>query len=311
MGDNDLGQTPARDPGNDFEQMCWGLLRRRYRPEHLQRVPADMGGDCGIEGFSSDGCVYQCYADRDSQTLRHRTDKQKSKLNADTLKLQKQAARLQSVLGDLVIEHYIFLVPEFHAAELVAHAANRAQVVRGYNLAFIGQNFEIRVKTPEDYPAEYNAALRDGAAKAKVPSPEIGDDHVELFAGEKPDLVKALDGKLAVLGQQSQGVDLTSLRDSLIRAFLAKEQVMEALTAWPDTWEAVEQRRGLRQQMLEIESELSPESPNRRVMSLIEGYGDDLISNVAGVGDADAKRLALGQVGEWLMRCPLRFQGTS
>jgi len=306
-----LKDIPAQDPGDAFEEACWGLLRRRYPPERLVYLPADMGGDCGVEGFSTDGIAYQCYADRDSQTLRHRTDKQKSKLYADTVKLQTYAAKLEGLLGGLVLEYYFLMVPEFHAIELVAYASKRAEAVRDYGLKFISKAFAIRIKKPQDYPAELRAALQDGAVKAVVPEPRVGEGHVDLFSDKKPELVKVLDAKLAVLKAKAPGADVSVLRDRFIRAFLAKEQVMESLREWPDTWEAVERRRQLRQEILELESELSPETPDRRVISLMKDYEGDLVTNVAGVRQADAQRLAMGQTGEWLMRCPLRFRALS
>lgn len=311
VGGDDMHDIPAQDPGDAFEERCWGLLRRRYPPEQLVYVPAEMGGDCGIEGFSTDGIAYQCYADRDSVTLRHRTDKQKAKLYTDTVKLKTYATKLEEILDGVVLEHYFLMVPEYHAAELVAYAATRSEVVRGHGLTFIGESFAIRIKTPQDYPAELRAALQDGAVKAIVPEPQVAEEHVELFAGEKPELVDVLDAKLAVLQAASPGADLTVLRDRFIRAFLAKEQVMEALQEWPDTWESVERRRVLRQEALELESELSPDAPDRRVLGLVKDYERDLVANVAGVRQADAQRLAIGQAGEWLMRCPLRFRSTA
>lgn len=311
MDGDDLHDIPAQDPGDAFEDRCWGLLRRRYPPEQLVYVPAEMGGDCGIEGYSTDGIAYQCYADRDSVTLRHRTDKQKAKLYTDTAKLRTYAAKLDEILDGVVLEHYFLMVPEYHAAELVAYAATRSEAVRCYGLTFISESFAIRIKTPRDYPAELRAALQDGAVTAIVPEPQIHEEHIELFAGEKPELVDVLDAKLAVLQAASPGADLTVLRDRFIRAFLAKQQVMEALQEWPDTWEAVERRRVLRQEALELESELSPDAPDRRVLGLIKDYESDLVANVAGVRQADAQRLAMGQTGEWLMRCPLRFRPTT
>jgi hypothetical protein len=311
MGGDGLDDIPAQDPGDAFEDRCWGLLRRRYPPEQLVYLPADMGGDCGIEGFSMDGIAYQCYADRDSVTLRHRTDKQKSKLYTDTVKLKTYAAKLEAILDGVVLDHYFLVVPEYHAVELVAYAALRSEAVRCYELSFIGEGFAIRIKTPQDYPAEMRAALHDGAAQAIVPEPQVAEEHVELFTGEKPELVDVLDAKLAVLQAASPGADLTVLRDRFIRAFLAKEKVMEALQEWPDTWEAVERRRVLRQEALELESELSPDAPDRRVLGLIRDYEGDLVGDVAGVRQADAQRLAMGQTGEWLMRCPLRFRSSS
>jgi hypothetical protein len=301
---------PAADPGDDFEESYWGLLRRRYRPEQLVHIPAAMGGDCGIEGYSTDGIAYQCYADRDSLTLRHRTDKQKSKLYTDTVKLQTYAGRLEAMLDGLVIEHYFLVVPQYHAAELVEYAATRAAAVRAFGLSFIGSEFSIRIKTPRDYPAELQQALHDGSAKAMVPAPQVDQGHIDLFPSGKPELVEKLDAKLQVLTSHAPEIDAETLRVSLIRAFLAKEHVMDGLREWPDTWEAVERRRRLRQEKLELESLLSPELPDRRVMTLISEYEDDLRDNIRAVTQEDAQRIAMGQVGEWLMRCPLRFRQT-
>lgn len=299
---------PATDPGDSFEDQCWGLLRRRYSPTDLVYLPAQMGGDCGVEGFSVDGIAYQCYADRDSVSLRHRTDKQKNKLYDDTEKLKKYQKRLCSLLGAVKVKHYFLMVPQYHAVELVEYAQKRADVVVAYKLPFISDGFAIRIKTPADYPAELRAALKDDAARAVIEEPKIDETHVDLFQEDKSALVQNLDSKLGVLKKESPSSDTVLLRNRLIRAFLAKEQAMESLREWPDTWESVERRRRLRQDRLEIENELDPTPSNRRLMTLIREYGEDLQNNVGGIGPADAQRLSMGQAGEWLLRCPLKFR---
>lgn len=302
---------PATDPGDSFEEMFWNLLRRRYPPTDMTYMPATMGGDYGIEGFTSDGIAYQCYADRDSLTLRNRTDKQKKKLYDDTCKLKQYANKLEGVLDGLKIEHYFLVVPQYHAAELVAHAATRAKAVREYQLSFIGESFSIKIKTLRDYPAELTAALRDDDAKAVVPDTEIQIERIDSFCVERPELMEVLDAKLAVVAASRNNADVASLRAQFIRAFLKKEHAMAVLRDWPQTWEAVERRRQLRQEALELESELSPDSPNRRVLDLVQDYKNDLAVNVGGIGGPDAQRIAMGQVGEWLMRCPLHFGAAS
>lgn len=310
-GQDELSDVLATDPGDAFEDACWGLLRRKYSQTDIVYLPAAMGGDCGIEGFSVDGIAYQCYADRDSVNLRHRTDKQKKKLYTDTVKLKKYEKKLEAILDGLVIQHYFLMVPQYHAVELVTYATDRSKAVRDYNLSFIANDFAIRIKTPDDYPAELRAALTDGAAKALIPDLTIGEEDVSLFPDSKPKLVKVLDDKLSTLRAATPNVNLALLRDRLIRAFLAKEQVMEALTEWPETFESVERRRRLRQESLELESELSAEAPNNRLLALITEYERDLIANASGVRELDARRIAMGQICDWLMRCPLSFRAVS
>ena len=308
MGNDPLESILAIDPGEAFEEMCWNLLRRRYRPEQLVYLPATLEGDYGIEGFSKDGIVYQCYADRDSLSLRDRTTKQKRKLYKDTVKLKSNATKLEAVLDGLVIEGYIFMVPQFDAAELVAYAVKRAEAVRSLNLKFIASNFSISIKEPKDYPEELRAAERDGSATAVVPDPLVESKDVELFQTRKPELVAKLEKKLAAL-EIEEG--RTELRDDFVRAFLVKEGVMGGLEEWPETWEAVERRRRLREEKLSLENQLDSTAPKERVGNLITGYQDDLFKAVGGLGEPDAQRVAMGQVGDWLMRCPLRFPSSS
>jgi hypothetical protein len=291
--------------------MFWGLLRRRYKPTELVKIPAEMGGDCGIEGFSTDGIAYQCYADRDSLSLRARTDKQKSKLNTDTLKLKKRKDDLEKIFRphSIVIDHYFLVVPQYHAVELVQHAAKRSEVVRSWKLSFIGPKFMIHIKVPEDYVAELRAARADGVAKTDLPQPDVSDAHTTLFVQEKPELVSTLETKLAHL--DSVPANKTALRDALIRQFLAKEQLLSSLREWPDTWEAVESQRQLRQEQLELDNLLEGDLPDRRMKGLIEGYAEQLANKVPSLHEADATRIARGQVGDWLMRCPLSFKAPS
>ena len=47
--------------GNEWQQLICRLLIHRYGLQ-FEMVPDGHGGDLGIEGFSRDGCAYQCYA---------------------------------------------------------------------------------------------------------------------------------------------------------------------------------------------------------------------------------------------------------
>lgn len=308
MTRDDLTLIPAQPAGEDFEDLFWGLLCRKYHQTDLVRLKATMGGDYGIEGYSCDGVLYQCYADQDSVNLRNRTDKQKKKLYRDTEKLKRYEAKLAAALDGLVVRHYVFAVPQYHAAELVTYANERAAVVRGYGLSFVANDFAIRIKSPDEYPAEYQAALTDGAMKALLPDPEITPEQLEAFPADEPLLARNLDGKLEILRQHNPSVGVEALRGTFTRAFLVKEQLLERLREWPETWESVEQQRRLRQETVELDNELSPDAPHVRVPTLLKDYTAQLEDRVPALSPGDAQRLAYGQAGEWLMRCPLRFR---
>lgn len=299
---------PALPSGDDFEAFTWSLLQRRYPPEKLRYFPADMGGDKGLEGFSTDGIAYQCYADKDSLNLRARTDKQRAKLNRDTLKMKKNKDDLPGLLGGVVIEHYFLIVPEYHSTELVAYANERAETVRSWDLSFVSANFAITLKTPKDYQGEYQAALSDAAAQVLLPDPSVSDDAVTGFAGSEPELAATLSTKLVTLQGYHPTANVDVMRKSLTQWFLAKEEMMEMLRSLPQTREAIEAQRRLKQESLEFENGFAVTLPHDRVLQIVKEYSEQLESRVAGLRPGDAERLSRGQAGEWLMRCPLEFQ---
>lgn len=302
---------PAIPCGDDFEAFAWSLLQRRYPPEKLRYFPAEMGGDNGLEGFSTDGIAYQCYADKDSLDLRARTDKQRSKLNRDTLKLKKKKDDLLKLFDGVIIEHYFLIVPQYHSTELVAYANERAAIVRSWGLPFIASTFAILLKTPKDYQGEYQAALNDAAAQVSIPDPSVSDGAVADFVGTESELTETLSRKLATLREHHPSVNVEMMRKSLTRWFLAKEEMMETLRSLPQTREAIEAQRRLKQETLEFEHGFAVDLPHARVLGVIADYSQQLESRVAGLRSGDADRISRGQAGEWLMRCPLEFQAAS
>lgn len=308
MDSDPLENVPAKPAGDDFEVFFWGLLRRKYPQQALVYLPAQMGGDYGLEGFSTDGIAYQCYADQDSLSLRARTDKQKKKLYDDTVKLNTYASKIEAVLGGLTISHYFLCVPQYHAAELVKYAEVRADAVRKFGLDWIADEFAIRIKTPEDYPTEMQAALFDRATKSTLPPAKIGGEEIEAFADDSPHLALTLASKLGQLKAHHPTADVGALQKQFIKAFLDKEQLLAHLREWPETLEAIEVQRQMRQELLETESALDLDTPPARLKALLVDYSAQLKDSCAGITTIDASRLARGQAGEWLMRCPMSFR---
>lgn len=303
-----LQGIPALPSGDDFEAFVWSLLQRRYPPEKLRYFPATMRGDKGLEGFSTDGIGYQCYADKDSLTLRARTDKQKAKLVRDTNKLKKNKDALMALLNGTVLDHYFLIVPQYHSTEVIEHSNRRAEVVRSWGLPFISDVFAIAPKTPQDYQGQYQAAILDAAAQVKLAEPNVSPVAVDDFAEQEPELAVTLLEKLERLKGHHPAADVEIMRASLTRWFLAKEEMMEGLRGIPQTREAVEAQRRLRQEMLEFENGFAATQPHERVLQVVADYATQLEANVAGLVTGDAERLSRGQTGEWLMRCPLEFQ---
>ncbi|MDR3587942.1 MAG: hypothetical protein P4L59_21915 [Desulfosporosinus sp.] len=71
----------------------------RYQDAHYQKVPAVVGGDAGIEGFTSTGIVYQCYSPERRYSDDELNEHLRKKMTNDIGKLvdPKYAKRLKSL----------------------------------------------------------------------------------------------------------------------------------------------------------------------------------------------------------------------
>ena len=47
--------------GDSWEELCQSCYRIRYQEQHYTEIPAAYEGDAGIEGFTRNGIVNQCY----------------------------------------------------------------------------------------------------------------------------------------------------------------------------------------------------------------------------------------------------------
>src|SRR5437870_4568866 len=85
--------------GNDWQEHVLTLLRSHYDPGQFQDVPDNHVGDFGIEGYSLDGCVYQCYAAQEPLSPNARYEAQRDKITTDLTKFIDNHVDLEKVLG--------------------------------------------------------------------------------------------------------------------------------------------------------------------------------------------------------------------
>ena len=90
--------------GNAWEDLCVKCYRIRYQNENYTYIPAAQGGDAGIEGFTQNGIVHQCYCPEreysDDELYAHQRDK----LTKDIDKLLNNGERLKKLGVPTIVE---------------------------------------------------------------------------------------------------------------------------------------------------------------------------------------------------------------
>ena len=164
----------------EWEKHFQRLVKRRYLvPGTYQHIPAETHGDCGLEGYASDGTGYQYSAQEwaDPKTL---YEKQRDKVTKDIATFLAKEAELVEILGSVKIKTWNLVVPYWANKDLIKHAKVKEKLVRSVKPKHADENFRIAIITAEDFAVEgqelANAGLSSfDAAPRRVPDSTLND----------------------------------------------------------------------------------------------------------------------------------------
>lgn len=299
-----MGQVSRSWTGTEWQDYCIELLWHEYGAQNFQEMPDRHNGDRGIEGFSRDGCAFQCYAAEEPKGTKELYEEQRDKLTEDLNKLRKNAKDLTKMLGDVVIRRYMFMVHRHESVKLIEHASTKAAEVRGWGLSFVHSHMQIQVVTDDAYPR-----ARDRLASLPVqvvPLEPPTSEEVAVWTGSNSALVQTMEAKL----------DKLSLRpdvrrnyvDQLLGMYLEGENALQRLRdKSPSEWSAVTTTRARKERVLKLEHPPSPVPSPADVSDISEALKRELTTASPALGEPLAASLAWSAVGEWLLRCPLDF----
>ncbi|MEX2548443.1 MAG: hypothetical protein WD830_11765 [Chloroflexota bacterium] len=300
--------------GDEWEERCLVLLRVRYRPpspHHFQHVPADDQGDHGIEGYSSDGNLYQCYAPNAQLKIKDRFEDQRDKLTEDVGKLIANAVGIAALLGPLKIKKYYFMVPVHDSKRIVKHAQDQAKRIRDEALPFVDDNFEVVVVTEADFPLEKQALLREGLDRLHLDQVETSSEAVDAFLASQPELVRNLEEKLAKIPELNDERRATAVKQ-LIDHHIRGENVIDVVREQhPAGYDELEEIRARKEANLPVECALS-DLPALTLLNLVrKEYAQVLEGELTFIRPQDIDGIAWATTAEWLMECPLDFVAAS
>ena len=109
--------------GNAWEDLCVMCYRMRYQDEHYTPISAAQGGDGGIEGFTQNGIVHQCYCPEKNYSDEDNYTHMRDKMTKDIGKLLKpEYIKKLKDWGVPSIKEWHFVIPEQNDSRIVKHA---------------------------------------------------------------------------------------------------------------------------------------------------------------------------------------------
>ena len=298
--------------GQEWEDRVQLVLKTHYSspPGTYQHIPADVGGDCGLEGYAADGSAYQCYSAQDWPSADVLYEKQRNKLTADIGKLCNNAAEIKKLLGDVKIKQWNLVVPYFNGKDIIAHAKKKQAEVRAKKLDHLDENFRISILTCDDFQIDVQKLANFNLAEFDMALPLVADTELAAWMqkSQNIDMVAALSRKSTLLGPNKSVEATNKFRASIVRNYISGNVTLAQLQQeQPETYGRTLEYKIQSESNLQAESFVSPMVPSEFFKATLDEYKMNLQS-IPGISVRVASILAHEAVADWILRCPMDFE---
>lgn len=290
--------------GKSWQRRALLLVQLRHGAQNVQIVPDKVRGDAGLEFFTTDGCLYQCYAPEEPGNTPKSTSAMKQKATRDLPKLRDNQATIGAILADLKCNRWILFCPFLDDKAVIAHVRAKGTEIRELGLSFLADDFEALVQSQEDFANEIYQ-LRKLPIGPELIIPPTTDEAVE---SQDKELVETLDEKLGRAFPKASAARRITFRKDYIKNLIKRENTLETLrTDHPVLWERAWQTINAEENRLKILGATGTASPSEHLRESLSRIEVGLKNDLPSVAHATISDLSTGTLSDWLMRCPLDF----
>lgn len=298
--------------GDEWQEHFVLLARTHYGPGNFVCVPDKDRGDFGLEGFSKDGSLFQCYAAEEPCTPDKLYEKQRDKITTDLNKFKDNQPQLKKMLGDVKISKWILSVPHFDTKRLLDHVTTKTAEMRALNLPCAAADFCVCIEDDGCFAVEKSMLLKEGIGRIHIRAVPVESGEVSEWTTENTGLIDIMDGKLKKLPALVDDDNRKNMKANLVKRYLEGQNILSQLhDDYPQLYQDVAMCKTHREDQLIFECSISAGSANETLNDALAKFRAELQTNVRGIQNYTIDDIAMEAVADWLFRCHLHFPSTA
>lgn len=290
-----------------WEKFCSRMLRHHHGANNFWEVPDADQGDLGLEFFSIDGTIYQCYyPDKNADMAAYKKKVQK-KIRDDLKKLEKNEAEVLKLLDGAVskVKRWILLVPEMKSKELIKYCnAKRKQLLKAAPSFIDVDDFQVKIDTPDCYPAGALFAKNTHTKTVDIPLIEVTDAEKAIWQESNIEFSANIERKSnAFMGDKAP-----RFKDKVVKKYIQIEKFLDDLREnYPDLHELVEDSARAQLEKMNNNS-LFEDALNKNFLdNVLKGNERAFSKHAQFMSDTNTQSLSFGYLSKWLSECFMDF----
>jgi hypothetical protein len=311
----------GRHDGDSWEELCHMCLKIRLREAYVE-VPGSSG-DFGIDGYTVNGEVYQCYCPERACSDKELYESQREKITKDIEKLNTYKTQLQQLFNGIKIKRWFLLTPKITNHNLIKHCNAKTNMIKDLALPFIDDDFMV---LPLDYKhisgeletalnvLDYTTNSSEIIQKIDVPSRNIDEKDIsnyknDISKNEQTNNAKRKHTALFPKDGINREATIVKRVDRTVSYLLIGDSILK-------DWEVISQQHlekfnkivKLLESQVEELCEL-PAFDNQKQYNEIRAVVKNAIdAEFKALSEAMRMQLTERVIADWLLRCPLNFE---
>lgn len=293
-----------------WEEFIDQIYRIKYKDEGYQYIPARNDGDCGIEGYTETGKVYQCYFPEGEYSPNDLYEKLRDKLTKDIGKIQKNQDKLLKLGINNITEWYL-VIPKYEDKRILEHAYTKEKEIlklKGEGkLSIIDDNFKVYIKELKDFTVEMNILIKVNK-EYKYLLPKIEEIDFSLCDSEKKANISR---KIKTLRNNMDDEKTQKTINIFIEFYLKGiEMLNEIREHSPELYEQILKIENTYRTNMELKCNTNTDNAmNQKLFKEILDDFEEKLKEELGqlLSYSDIGELKQEMIGKWLADCPLDF----
>ena len=291
----------------EWEGFCARMLRFHYGADNFWLVPDEDQGDLGLEFFTIDGTIFQCYFPEKNADMPAYKTKVQKKINDDLKKLKKNETEIEDVLHGVVIKvrRWILLIPVMKSRKLITYC-NRKRTEHLKNPpSFIDtKHFQVKIETAESYPNGAFLARQLLSKAVDIPVAEVTESDQEIWKVGNTEFSGNIDRK----SNKFMPENSIRFKGRVVEKYIQIDKFLEDLREnYPDIHLLIED--GARAQLERIkDGSLFEDALDKQfVKDVVRGNKQAFSKHDVFMSESNVGLLSIGYLSKWLAECYMDF----
>lgn len=290
-----------------WEEFCARMLRYHYGANNFWEVPDADQGDLGLEFFTIDGAIFQCYyPDRNADMAAYKKKIQK-KIRDDLKKLKENEKEIGEIFDGIVIKvnRWVLLVPEMKSKELIKYCNAKRKELLQSPPAFIDLNdFQVKIDTAECYPDGALFAKQTHAKAIDIPLMEVTEYEKSIWRAGNTEFSANIERKSnAFMAEKAE-----FFKDAVTRKYIQIEKFLDDLREnYPDLHDLIENSALAQLEKIENDSLFENALDKGFVKNVVRSNEQAFSKYGQYMSDRNMQSLSFGYLSKWLAECFMGF----